>query len=304
MSRVHPILSFTVRATVEVGPSFNEKLRTIVNHHSGIWLEDGPAANQFVVGGDDEAELDALRAEISQLGEVEFGELKVHYLETVSRSGKAEGKYIRQVGGYGNYAHCWLRVEPVERGSGYIFNSDITQSLIPDNYIEPIKRGVQAAMRFGIVAGFPMADVRVTLFDGSYHDTDSNAMAFQIAAATAFKEAARKAVPYVLEPMMEAESTVPEELVGIVIGDINSRRGRIISMERKDNLSSIQAILPLAEVLRSSTHGRPDYVLRFAGYESTSRGGFLGDDNPACVGKPKTPSPRRDSSSAKPETEF
>jgi elongation factor G len=298
LSGVHAILSFPVKAA----PEERLALQQALEKNSHLRIDDGPFENQFIVSGEDEATLEAIAAEIPRTNTSEIGELRINFLETIGKSSEGEGKYIRQTGGHGNYGHCRLRTEPGERGSGYVFRSDVTAGLVPGMYVEPIERGIREAMKSGILAGFPMVDLQVTLFDGSYHETDSNPAAFQIAAAMAFKEAAKKAAPFVLEPVMAAEVTKPEESIGAVIGDINARRGRVVSMERKNGLPSVHAILPLAEVLRSSTHGRPDYPLRFAGYEAapTRDGG----DAAAYAGKPRNPWVGRDSSAAKPETEF
>ncbi len=144
---------------------------------------------------------------------------------------EAEGKYIRQTGGSGNYGHCKLRIEPNTPGAGYEFINAIKCGSVPKEYIKPIDQGVQGAIELGILAGYPLVDIKVTLYDGSYHEVDSNEMAFKFAGSIAFKEAARKASPVLLEPVMAVEVTVPEEHMGAIIGDINSRRGRIEGME-------------------------------------------------------------------------
>ena len=174
----------------------------------------------------------------------------VAFRETIRKAAEAEGKYIRQTGGSGNYGHCWLRVEPNAPGEGYEFINEIKGGVVPKEYIKPIDQGVQGAMELGILAGFPMVDVKVTLFDGSYHEVDSNEMAFKFAGSIAFKEAARKAHPVLLEPVMAVEVTVPEEFMGVIIGDINSRRGRIEGMEHAGGSQVIKAMVPVAELLQ------------------------------------------------------
>jgi len=298
---VHATLSYAVSAAPEECPALRQELEK--NPH--LQIDDSLIENQFIVSGEDEKTLEAIAEEMLRTNRVQIGELRINFLETIGKSSEGEGKYIRQTGGRGNYGHCRLRIEPGARGSGNEFENDVTESLIPGAYIEPIERSIREAMKSGAIAGFPIVDLQVTLFDGSYHEVDSNPVAFQFAAAMAFKEAAKKASPYVLEPVMAAEIITLEESIGAVIRDINTRRGRIVSSERKDGLPSIRAILPLAEVLGSSTHGRPDYPLRFAGYEAAPpRDGFHGGDAAAYAGKPRNPWVGRDSSAAKPETEF
>jgi elongation factor G len=205
------------------------------------------------------------------------GEPKVAFRETIRKKAEAEGKYIRQTGGSGNYGHCKLRIEPNEPGKGYEFINEIKSGSVPREYIKPIDQGVQGAIELGILAGYPMVDIKVTLYDGSYHEVDSNEMAFKIAGSIAFKEAARKASPVLLEPVMAVEVTVPEEFMGVIIGDINSRRGRIEGMEHIGGSQVIKAIVPLKEMfgyvndIRSSTQGRASYSMQFARYEEAPR---------------------------------
>lgn len=233
---------------------------------------------------------------------IDVSPIKAVLLETIRGHGEAEGKYIRQTGGSGNYGHCKLRIEPNEPGKGYEFVNEIKGSEVPNEYIKPIDEGVQVAMENGILAGFPIVDVKVTLFDGSYHEPDSNEMAFKFAGAIAFKEAARKASPVVLEPVMAVELTVPEASLGTVIADINSRRGRIVGMENAARSQVIKAIVPLTEVLRASAQGRLDHPMQFAGYESTPRGGWSeGEGLGVTANNPKNPKlDRRGSASAGP----
>ena len=206
-----------------------------------------------------------------------MGEPKVAFRETIRKKADAEGKYIRQTGGSGHYGHCKLRVEPNTPGAGYEFVNDIKGGVIPKEYIKPIDQGVQGAIELGILAGYPIVDVKVTLYDGSYHEVDSDEMAFKIAGSMAFKEAARKASPVLLEPVMAVEVTVPEEFMGVIIGDINSRRGRIEHVDRIGGSQVIKAIVPLKEMfgyvneIRSSTQGRASYSMQFARYEEAPR---------------------------------
>jgi elongation factor G len=236
-------------------------------------------SGQTIISGMGELHLEIIVDRMKREHKVEanVGEPKVAFRETIRKKAEAEGKYIRQTGGSGNYGHCWLRIEPNEPGKGYEFVNDIKGGVVPKEYIKPIDQGVQGALELGILAGYPIVDVKVSLFDGSYHEVDSNEMAFKFAGSIAFKEAARKASPVLLEPVMAVEVTVPEEFMGTIIGDINSRRGRIEGMEHAGGSQVIKAIVPLKEMfgyvndIRSSTQGRASYSMQFARYEEAPR---------------------------------
>ena len=236
-------------------------------------------SGQTIISGMGELHLEILVDRMKREHKVEanVGEPKVAFRETIRKSAEAEGKYIRQTGGSGNYGHCKLRIEPNVPGAGYEFINAIKSGSIPKEFIKPIDQGVQGAIELGILAGYPLVDIKVTLFDGSYHDVDSNEMAFKFAGSIAFKEAARKASPVLLEPVMAVEVTVPEEHMGTIIGDINSRRGRIEGMEHAGGSQIIKAIVPLKEMfgyvndIRSSTQGRASYSMQFARYEEAPR---------------------------------
>ncbi len=209
--------------------------------------------------------------------EANVGKPQVNYRETIRSNAEAEGKYIRQTGGSGNYGHAKIRISPNEPGKGYEFSNDTKGGAIPKEYIKPIDQGIQDAMQRGVLAGYEMVDVKVSLYDGSYHDVDSNEMAFKIAGSIAFKEAARKAKPVLLEPVMSVEVTVPEEYMGTIIGDLNSRRGRIEGMEMVGGVQAIRATVPLSTMfgyathMRSSTQGRANYSMEFKQYEEAPR---------------------------------
>lgn len=209
--------------------------------------------------------------------EVNVGKPQVAYKETIRRPIKIEGKYIRQSGGRGQYGHVWLELEPLDRGGGYEFVNKIVGGVIPKEFIPSVDAGVQEAMQSGVLAGYPVVDVRVILYDGSYHEVDSSDMAFRIAASQAFREGMKKADPVLLEPIMKVEVVVPEEYMGDVMGDINSRRGRIEGMELRGNAQVIRAFVPLAEMfgyatdLRSKTQGRGTYTMQFDHYEEVPK---------------------------------
>jgi elongation factor G len=236
-------------------------------------------SGQTIISGMGELHLEILVDRMKREHKVEanVGEPKVAFRETIRKESEAEGKYIRQTGGSGNYGHCKIRLKPSEPGKGYEFINDIKGGSIPKEFIKPIDQGIREALDGGILAGYPVVDVTVTLYDGSYHDVDSNEMAYKIAGSMAFKEAAKKASPVLLEPVMAVEVTVPEEFVGTIIGDINSRRGRIESLEHAAGSQLVKAIVPLKEMfgyvndIRSSTQGRASYSMQFARYEEAPR---------------------------------
>lgn len=205
------------------------------------------------------------------------GNPQVAYRETIRNSVEAEGKFVRQSGGRGQYGHCWLRLEPQEPGAGFVFENKVVGGAIPREYIGPVEAGVKEAMESGVIAGYPVVDIKVTVFDGSYHDVDSSEMAFKIAGSMGFKEGAKKASPALLEPYMKVEVTIPEEYMGDIIGDLNSRRGRIEGMEAVSGSQVVRAFVPLSEMfgyatdMRSRTQGRGNYSMEFDHYEEVPR---------------------------------
>ncbi|HXG30743.1 MAG TPA: elongation factor G [Thermodesulfobacteriota bacterium] len=200
------------------------------------------------------------------------GRPQVAYKETITTSAQAEGKFIRQTGGRGQYGHVKIKVEPRERGSGFEFVDEIKGGVIPREFIPAVEKGIKEAMETGVVAGYPVVDVCVRLYDGSYHEVDSSELAFKIAASMAFKDAVRRAAPVILEPIMKVEVVVPEDFMGVVIGDLSSRRGRIIGTELRGGMQAIRAEVPLAEMfgyatnLRSLTEGRGSFTMEFSHY--------------------------------------
>src|SRR6185369_962775 len=206
------------------------------------------------------------------------GKPQVAYRETIRKKAEAEGRHVKQSGGRGQYGVCKIRVEPLPPGSGFEFENDIYGGTIPKEFIKPIEAGIKEALEGGILAGFPMSDVKVSLFDGSYHDVDSSEMAFKIAGSLAIKEAARKAKAVLLEPIMSVEVVVPEQYMGDVIGDLNSRRGRIEGMQLRGTTQIIKSMVPLSEMfgyateLRSRTQGRGSFTMHFGKYEEVPGG--------------------------------
>jgi len=205
------------------------------------------------------------------------GNPQVAYRETITKSVKAEGKFIRQTGGKGQYGHCWLELTPRQPGEGFSFENKVVGGAIPKEYINPIQAGVKEAMENGVLAGYPMVDIGVTVYDGSYHEVDSSEMAFKIAGSMGFKAGAVKADPVILEPIMKVEVTVPDDYMGDVIGDLNSRRGRIEGMEARNGAQVINAFVPLAGMfgyatdLRSMTQGRGNYSMEVDHYEAVPK---------------------------------
>jgi elongation factor G len=238
-----------------------------------------PDSGQTIISGMGELHLEIIVDRMMREYKVEanVGKPQVAYRETIRRKAEAEGKYIRQTGGRGQYGHVKIRIEPQEPGKGYEFVNDIVGGVVPKEYIKPIDHGIQEALEGGVMAGYPMVDVKVELYDGSYHEVDSNEMAFKIAGSMAFKEAARRASPVLLEPVMAVEVVTPEDFAGAIMGDLSSRRGRIEGMEHRAGSQVIKAIVPLAEMfgyathMRSSTQGRAEYSMHFARYEEAPR---------------------------------
>ncbi|MFN3813085.1 MAG: elongation factor G [Aquificaceae bacterium] len=205
--------------------------------------------------------------------EVNVGKPQVAYKETIKKSAHGEGKFIRQTGGRGQYGHAIIEMEPLERGQGFIFENAIVGGIIPKEFIPAVEEGIREALQNGVIANYPVVDVKVKLYDGSFHEVDSSEMAFKIAGSMAFKDAARKANPVLLEPIMEVEVETAEDYVGDVIGDLNSRRGKIMGMENKGVITVVKAHVPLAEMfgyattLRSLTQGRGTFIMKFSHYE-------------------------------------
>jgi elongation factor G len=206
------------------------------------------------------------------------GKPQVAYRETITKTVEVEGKYIRQTGGRGQYGHVWLRLAPSGAGKGYQFVDGTTGGSVPKEYIPAVHRGVTEAMEGGVIAGFPMVDVTVTLFDGSFHEVDSSEMAFKIAASMALKEGSEKAGPILLEPIMATEVVTPEQYLGEVMGDLSSRRGRILDREPRSGAQALTAQVPLASMfgyvndLRSLTQGRATYTMQFSHYQPVPGG--------------------------------
>jgi elongation factor G len=238
-----------------------------------------PDSGQTIISGMGELHLEIIVDRMMREFNVQanVGKPQVAYRETIRKQSQAEGKYIRQTGGSGQYGHVRIRLEPNQPGKGYEFINEVVGGVIPKEFIKPVDQGIKEAMEGGVLAGYEMVDVKATLYDGSYHDVDSNEMAFKIAGSMAFKEAARRASPVLLEPVMSVEVVVPEEYMGTIIGDLSSRRGRIEGIEHRAGSQVIKAMVPLAEMfgyatnMRSNTQGRATFSMHFSRYEEAPR---------------------------------
>jgi len=234
---------------------------------------------QTIISGMGELHLEILVDRMSREFNVDanIGKPQVAYRETIRGKTKAEGKFVRQSGGRGQYGHCWLEIEPMEAGGGFEFIDKISGGSIPREYIPAVGKGAEEAMANGVVAGFPMVDVRVTVVDGSYHDVDSNEMAFKVAGSMGFRAGCAQAKPVLLEPMMDVEVTTPEDYMGDVVGDLNRRRGKIMGMGDRGMVKEIKAEVPLSEMfgystaLRSMSQGRATYSMQFKHYEEVPK---------------------------------
>jgi len=258
-------MGIALQKLAEEDPTF----RTFTDNETG----------QVIIAGMGELHLEIIVDRMLREFKVEanVGKPQVAYRETVKKAVKSEGRYVRQSGGRGQYGHVWIELEPLLHGSGFEFVNKIIGGVVPREYIPPIEAGIKEAMQSGVLGGYPVVDVRVTLFDGSYHDVDSSEMAFKIAGSMAFRDAASKALPILLEPMMKLETVVPEEYLGDTMGDINSRRGRIEGIEPRGPLQVVKGFAPLAEmfgyatVLRSMTQGRGTYTMQLSHYEEVPK---------------------------------
>jgi elongation factor G len=229
---------------------------------------------QTIIEGMGELHLDIIVDRMKREFKVEanVGAPQVAYKETIRASAEAEGKYIKQSGGRGQYGHCYLRVEPQERGQGFEFVDEIKGGVIPREFIPAIQKGIADALTKGVQAGYPVVDLKVTLFDGSFHEVDSSEMAFKMAGSMSFQSACKKANPVILEPIMKVEVVTPEQYMGDVIGDLNSKRGQIQEMFDRGQMKVVKAIVPLASMfgyatsLRSMSQGRASYSMEFGHY--------------------------------------
>jgi elongation factor G len=256
-----------------------EAMAKLAEEDPTLRVSTNEETGQTIISGMGELHLEIIVDRMKREFRVEanIGKPQVAYKETIKKKVEAEGKFVRQSGGRGQYGHVWIEVEPNEKGKGFEFENAIVGGVIPKEYIKPVEQGIVEAMRNGVLAGYPVEDVKVKLFDGSYHDVDSSEMAFKVAGSIAFKEAAKKASPVLLEPIMGVEVVTPEEYMGDVIGDLNSRRGKIEGMTPRKDAQVIKAAVPLSEmfgystILRSMTQGRAIYTMELSHYDDVPK---------------------------------
>jgi len=273
-----PVISATIEPKTKVEHSkLAGALHKLVREDPTFKVAQDPQTGQTLVFGMGELHLEVIMDRLAREFGVQahLGKPQVAYKETVLQPAEGEGKYIRQTGGRGQYGHCKVAVEPLERGKGFVFADGTRGGIIPREFISSIEGGVGEAMEAGILAGFPVVDVKTTLIDGSWHEVDSTPIAFKIAGSLAFRDAAAKAKPVLLEPLMELEIVTPDEYLGNIVGDLNSRRGKIEGMEMRGGSRVIKSLVPLAEmfgyatVLRTITQGRGVFSMEFLRYEQT-----------------------------------
>jgi len=271
-----PILSFAIQAKSRGDEEkISMALQRLMDEDPGLHVKRDEQTKELIISGLGQLHLETVVERLKRkFGvEVELKTPKVPYKETIKKKVKMQGRYKKQTGGRGQYGDVWIEIEPLPRGEGFEFVDRIVGGVIPKQYIPSVEKGVKGAMNEGVLAGYPVVDVRVILYDGSYHPVDSSDLAFQIAGSLAFKKAAAQADPVLLEPIMNIEVTVPEDCMGDVIGDLNAKRGKILGIEAKGKNQVVKALVPLAEILRyapelrSITGGRGTYTMEFSHYE-------------------------------------
>ncbi len=299
MALPYPILSLTL---APADSADREHLHAALSAFSeadpALTVEIDPASCITTVRGESLEQLGALRRRVEDEENIPlaFASLDVNRLETIRQSAAAEGKYIRQTGGSGNYGHVKLRLEPGEQGSGIQFIDEIKGGMIPPRFIQPIEAGIREAAQAGILAGHPMVDLRATLYDGSFHEMDSNDLAFRIAASQAFQAAARNALPIVLEPVMTVVFTVPESKLSATKAEIRARRGRVATASSVRGVAVISAAIPLAEMFRDS--GQKPATMVFDSFQPVSSDQDDAEPSGFAVRNPKGPKPMTGSAAA------
>jgi elongation factor G len=274
--RPTPVISFAIRPKSKADEEkASAALQKLVEEDTALEMHRDPQTHEIILSGTGQMHIEVTVEKLKRKFnvEVELQAPKVPYKETIKGRAEAQGKYKRQSGGRGQYGDCWLKVEPMPRGKGFEFEDEIVGGVIPRQFIPSVEKGVRNTLPEGFLAGYPLVDVKVTVFDGSYHEVDSSDMAFQIAGSMGFKAALEKARPIILEPVVALEVACPEECMGDVIGDLNSRRGKVLGMDRKGQSQIIKALVPMAEVLkyapdlRSITSGRGSFEQHFDHYQ-------------------------------------
>jgi elongation factor G len=275
-----PVISIAIEPKTKADQEkLGISLQKLASEDPSFRVRTDEETGQTIISGMGELHLEIIVDRMMREFKVEanVGKPQVAYRETITRKAKVEGKFVRQSGGRGQYGHVWIEIEPQEPGKGYEFIDAVKGGVIPREFIPAVDKGIREAMDTGVLAGFPMVDFKVTLIEGSYHDVDSSEMAFKIAGSMAFKEGCAKAGAVILEPIMSVEVVVPEDYMGEVIGDLNSRRGRIMGMESRGGAQVVASMVPLAQMfgystdLRSATQGRATYSMTFDHYEQAPK---------------------------------
>jgi elongation factor G len=270
-----PVISVAVEPKTKVDQEkMGLALQRLAKEDPSFRVHTDPESGQTIISGMGELHLEIIVDRMKREFKVDanVGKPQVAYRETIRGTVESEGKFVRQSGGRGQYGHVWLKIEPQESGKGYQFVNGIVGGAVPREFIPAVDKGIQEAVQTGVIAGYPIVDVKVTIFDGSYHDVDSNEMAFKIAGSMGFKEGFRKAKPVLLEPIMKVEVVTPEDYYGDIVGDLNRRRGQIVGMEDSPSGKVVTADVPLAEMfqystaMRSMSQGRANYTMEFAKY--------------------------------------
>jgi elongation factor G len=281
MTFPEPVIHVAIEPKTKVDQDkMGEALRRLSDEDPTFRMHTDPETGQTIIAGMGELHLEIIVDRMLREFKVDanVGRPQVAYRETIRKTvEKVEGKFVRQTGGSGQYGHVVINMEPGEPGSGFVFEDKVVGGVIPREYIKPASEGMREAMDNGVLAGYPMVDVKVQLVFGSYHEVDSSEVAFKIAGSMAFKEAARRANPVLLEPMMDVEVVTPGDYMGDVMGDLSSRRGKIQGMDQRGDAQVIKAVVPLSEMfgysttLRSATQGRAVYSMQFAHYEEVPK---------------------------------
>ncbi len=275
MAFPEPVIQIAIEPKTKADQDkLSEALQKLSDEDPTFKVKVDEETNQTLISGMGELHLEILVDRMKREFKVDanVGKPQVAYSETITETVQSEGKFVKQSGGRGKYGHVWLEISPNEPGKGFEFENAIVGGAVPKEFINPVSNGVKEALRNGVIAGYPVVDVKVKLYDGSFHDVDSDEMSFKVAGSMAFKQGALKAKPVILEPMMDVEVTTPEEYLGDVMGDLNSRRGKIEGFNSRRDAQVIKATVPLAEmfgyatIIRSMTQGRAIYSMQFSHY--------------------------------------
>jgi elongation factor G len=277
----NPVISVAIEPKTKADQEkLSQSLVKLAQEDPSFKVSQNEETGQTIISGMGELHLEIIVDRLLREFKVgaNVGKPQVAYKETLRAASRAEGRFVRQSGGRGQFGHVYIELEPLEPGAGFKFSTKIAGGAVPKEYFSAVEKGIKEATDSGILAGYPVVDIGAILYDGSYHEVDSSEMAFKIAGSMAFKEAAKKAKPVILEPAMNVEVVTPEEYMGDVIGDLNSRRGRVQNMEKRGKTQVINSNVPLAEMfgyatdLRSKTQGRATYTMQFASYEEVPKG--------------------------------